>query len=544
MATQFDLSLITAPERTVYYTAPGIISGKKLLSYAWALAARLPDCPIINLHNDPLHFTIVFLSALLKGQYCLLCSDHTLPFLKALQTEYKAICTGTSLPEGLDEFSLPPLRELISDRTDNPVLSVTQKVACLFTSGSTGQPQMHKKHWGELVARSHTALQLLGPVGTTLLGTVPPYHMYGFETFILQSLHTPMITASGPCFFPADIEKLAANTPSPHILITSPVHLQSLTTARASLPGLIRIISAAAPLTEELAHEAEKLFHAPVMEIYGATEIGSIAIRRTISSAPWQLYKGITLTADLSDDGEESQLVNAPYATPYPLNDIIVIEGTGYFRLVRRKADILKIAGKRSSYEALNKILCEQPGVLDGCFAPLYTEQALKEGKNEPIHLQAFVVGRDIDLTALMQSLRYHIDQPFTPRRLVRLKSLPRNSVGKLTRQALDILVKNYAEKCAHPPFKISSDHPALPGHFPGDPIVPGILLLNKIFEQLSLKVQTIETVKFLSIVRPGELMQLFSSALGDERIQFSLHYMDSRKENTVILRGCAQGQT
>ncbi|MCL1515995.1 AMP-binding protein [Parasaccharibacter sp. TMW2.1890] len=540
-----DLSLITTPGRPVFHTAAGPLCGTQLLSHAWALAERLPERPIINLHTNLVQFTLVFLAAMMKGQYCLLSSNHAVSQLMALQRAHGALCTGPSLPESLASLTLPPLAELTSSRQDNIQLPAGHEAAHVFTSGSTGQAKVHKKRWGELVARSHAALPLLAPSrpdGTTLLGTVPPYHMYGFETLILQSLHTPTATASGPCFFPGDVEKLLDSTPSPHTLITTPIHLRSLTTARARLPGLERIISASAPLPRELALEAEERFHAPVMEIYGATETGSIASRRTVSPDPWQLYDGLTLTADPTDD--QTHICMAPHATPHPLNDVITMQGDRHFHLVDRKGDLLKIAGKRTSYGALNKALLQTDGLLDGCFAPLFSEEDLKEDQPEPTRLQAFIVaGTEVTTTAIMRALRQHVDPVFMPRRLVRLSRLPRNPVGKLTRQALEGLIRDHAEKRAHPPFSIPASHPALPGHFPGNPTVPGITLLERIFTLLELDVRTISTVKFLSVVRPGDPMQLLSSALGNGQIRFTLHHLSGPLKGTVILRGQAGSQ-
>ena len=56
-------------------------------------------------------------------------------------------------------------------------------------------------------------------------------------------------------------------------------------------------------------------------------------------------------------------------------------------------------------------------------------------------------------------------------------------------------------------------DHPAFAGHFPGAPIVPGVLLLDAALHALATEsgraVTEIASAKFLHPVAPGELLGL-----------------------------------
>jgi 3-hydroxymyristoyl/3-hydroxydecanoyl-(acyl carrier protein) dehydratase len=64
-------------------------------------------------------------------------------------------------------------------------------------------------------------------------------------------------------------------------------------------------------------------------------------------------------------------------------------------------------------------------------------------------------------------------------------------------------------------PLLIAPDHPAFAGHFPGHPIVPGVVLLDEALQCLAaaehLEVTTIQVgvAKFLRPVRPGEALSL-----------------------------------
>lgn len=58
--------------------------------------------------------------------------------------------------------------------------------------------------------------------------------------------------------------------------------------------------------------------------------------------------------------------------------------------------------------------------------------------------------------------------------------------------------------------FLIPADHPSIPGHFPGDPVVPGVVVLDSVrlaAEQRvasGLVITGLPQVKFVSPLRPG----------------------------------------
>ena len=168
-----DLSLVYTPERTVFYTPSGPATGYDLLHAAHKLAQQLPDCPVVSLCHDIWSFTVLFLAVVLRGQYLLLSSDRTVSRLTDLAQDYGAVCVAleNDLPtEGLPPNSLVlPIGARQAVPQDgvhlpaNPVIDSAQLVAVVFTSGSSGQPVGHRKHWGALVERSCVARDLLVP---------------------------------------------------------------------------------------------------------------------------------------------------------------------------------------------------------------------------------------------------------------------------------------------------------------------------------------------------------------------------------------------
>jgi 3-hydroxyacyl-[acyl-carrier-protein] dehydratase len=61
--------------------------------------------------------------------------------------------------------------------------------------------------------------------------------------------------------------------------------------------------------------------------------------------------------------------------------------------------------------------------------------------------------------------------------------------------------------------FSIDASHPSLPGHFPGQPIVPGVVLLDRIAaaveREWNARIARLPQVKFLRPLLPGEDAEL-----------------------------------
>jgi acyl-coenzyme A synthetase/AMP-(fatty) acid ligase len=106
-----------------------------------------------------------------------------------------------------------------------------------------------------------------------------------------------------------------------------------------------------------------------------------------------------------------------------------------------RSADLVKVAGKRTSLGALNAALLAAPGVRDGSF--WVPDQPAQDA--DVVRLVAFAVLREgASQEAVIAHLRTHIYPVFLPRPLIIVGSLPRDTVGKLPRESLRELYTAY----------------------------------------------------------------------------------------------------
>lgn len=411
------------------------LSIERFLSDVSRLAASLPDRQfLLNLCADRYHFSVGFAAALVRRQINLLPPNETPDLIERLASQYPGVYCLSDQPTGLDSLETVLFPELADcDTAPPPVPDVpaTQVAAIVFTSGSTGEPVPYRKTWGSLVRVALAEIEILGlrlRRGMALVGTVPPQHVFGLENTVLTVMQGGLALHARRSFYPADIRADLASLPRPRGLVTSPVHLRVLLAESDDLPPADFLLCATAPLSPQLAAQAEARFGAPLFEIYGCTESGGIASRRTVETGEWRAMTDVALRAD----SKGTWVRGGHVEIEVPLADVIELRGQGRFLLHGRTADLVNIAGKRTSLAYLNYHLNSIEGVRDGTFV-------VREQDGETVtRLTAYVVAPGLPGEDLMNALRQRIDAAFLPRPLHFVDALPRNETGKLPRQALN----------------------------------------------------------------------------------------------------------
>ena len=438
-ASPLALLTVAQPDRVFAWREGRPVTVAQFLSDVQAVASTLPPArQAVNLCEDRYAFMVAFCAVASRAQTNLLPPSRAPQAVdEVLGSHPGSYAIGDMERDGLSAHSVlvrldagTPCRE-----PSMPEIDADEIVAIGFTSGSTGHPKANPKSWASVGASSlHNARLLGSALGLApgeiahIVATVPPQHMYGLELSIFLPLFGPFAVHGGKPFFPADVAAALAEVPAPRMLVTTPIHLQALLRDPAQLPPLAAITSATAPLSRELACEAEARYDAPVVELFGSTETCVIAHRRTTCESAWKLYPDVTLRPQ-----PDGTLVDAPYFTqPVVLQDVVEILPDHAFHLCGRNADLVEIAGKRASLADLTRRLLALPGVIDAVALQLEDE-----GGGGVRRIAALVVAPGRSESALLEDLRRAVDPVFLPRPFRRVDALPRNETGKLARAAV-----------------------------------------------------------------------------------------------------------
>jgi len=416
----------------------------------------------------------------------------------------------------------------------------------VFTSGSTGNAKSIPKSLAqidsELLAQECLWGERLGVAG--IMGTVSHQHFYGLLFCILWPL------CSGRCFWrrpfvdPVAMAKKAAFFER-SAWVMSPAHLHRL---GGDMPwekeddSLRAIFSSGGPLAKE---SAQKILtdsgHLPV-EIFGSSETGGIAWRQQkTEQASWMPLPGVEVS--YSDMG--ALMVRSPFLASedwYTTEDAAVPVPEGGFLLGDRLDRIVKIEGKRVSLPEVEGRLLDFSSVAEAsavvlsrnrrCVGALLvlTVQGEKEyerrGRKAFIHHLRIELGRRLSAAAVPRVFRF-------------MAKMPRNSQGKLLfreiMQLFDskslpiILQQEVSVASCHLQLAIPVDCCYFEGHFPGTPILPGVVQLKWAdhFAREFLGVDGLflgmQAIKFKKPVFPGTLLDLhLQYTAGSGRLEFS----------------------
>jgi len=431
----------------IAYSGSQPITAARFVADVMRVAEQLPARPcLVNFCVDRYRFAVGFVAALVRGQVSLLPPNQTPEMLRQLQQDFGDlyVLIDSALEIGtIDRVMYPYAIEAPARRSPKlafsvPAFAEEQVAAIAFTSGSTGRPAAHRKTWGALARGATAEAMRFGlHVGSrvTLVGTVPPQHMYGLESTVLMALRGGLALHAGRPFYPADVAAALAGIPGDRILVTTPVHLRALLKEGIQLPELRLIVCATAALSPDVAAQAEARFRAPLHEVYGFTEAGMVATRRTVQDPSWHCLRDVRLHRH----GDVMTVAGGHVEEEVEFTDVIEPAGDDVFILHGRNADMVNIAGKRTSLGYLNHQLNSIEGVSDGVFF------MPDENSDGVTRLTAFVVAPGVTRDALFEALRARIDSVFLPRPLYVVDALPRNDTGKLPREAL----LRYAQICA-----------------------------------------------------------------------------------------------
>ena len=326
------------------------------------------------------------------------------------------------------------VRELPDDRTVPRSLLSESPVACLATSGSTGYAKIVLKTFGRLIGEMHSLNSLFRPGDerVQIITTLPFEHMYGYVYGCFWPLFSGLSVPEERITLPAQLRQELSRGTGPVWLVTTPLHLSVFSEAAVRTDRVTRVFSATSVLANETAAKAYECFGTAVTDIYGSTETGTIGWRPCKGEpSSWQCIPGRGLR-EVAEG--RFQLECADFDEPEPISDVLEFISAERFNVLGRAADLVKVAGKRTSLSALNGALLEVPGVRDGAY---WMPEHQDEGSNltRPV---AFVVMRDgVRSEEVLAHLRTRVDPVFLPRPLFVVPSMNRNSVGKLPLETL-----------------------------------------------------------------------------------------------------------
>ena len=427
----------------VAYRGAKSVTRSEFLHDLLALAARIPDTGhVLNLCKDRYWFAATLFASIARGTLTVLPNAVAPDIITSLWRDLPdLVCLGDQPSAPLELPYLQVSGSLERSSADIPAvphIPAGQVIMQVYTSGSTGKPNRHTKTFGRIcrcIASGAGRLWAAAGGPCTVLGTVPFQHMYGLEsTIFLPLIGGGRLTSRLP-FFPADVSSALDQLPGPRLLVTTPFHLRKLLESDIDFPSVAAVVSATAPLSGELAAQAEDRLSAPIIEIYGSTETGQIATRRPTRCAEWEVYDGVKLRQE-----QGAAVVSGGHLeSPQILNDTIELCGPSRFRLIGRNSDMVNVVGKRSSLSYLNQIIASLPGVRDGVFCVPDTHPERNVSR-----LAAFVVAPGLCPHDIHSALLQQLDPVFLPRPIIFVESLPRDGNGKIPASAMADLIDKH----------------------------------------------------------------------------------------------------
>jgi acyl-CoA synthetase (AMP-forming)/AMP-acid ligase II len=310
------------------------------------------------------------------------------------------------------------------------------------------------------------AVQTLGEEDT-VVGVLPFFHIYGMTVIMNQALRTGATVVTMPRFDLDGFLELLERHRVTKVHLVPPIILalaKHPSVEGRDLSSLKWINSGAAPLSAELADACAERLGCLVVQGYGLTETSPVTHAVPVEreeNRPGSIGPPIPSTeckvADLLDGrdlgpGEDGEVwIRGPQVMPGYLGDEEATANTldgdgwlhtgdighadedGWFYLVDRLKELIKVKGFQVAPAELEALLLEHPSVADAAVVGSPDEESGEVPK-------AFVVpagGTDLDVSELQAFVAARVATYKQVRRIEVLDEIPKSASGKILRRVL-----------------------------------------------------------------------------------------------------------
>jgi acyl-CoA synthetase (AMP-forming)/AMP-acid ligase II len=391
------------------------------------------------------------------------------PFLEAAREA--AAPTGCELCVLGEAQGATPFSALLGDPEVAPDVAidpVTDVAAILYSGGTTGLPKgVLLSHRNLIATLVHAEGALRVTSEDVVIAALPFFHIYGLHVILNMALQAGATVVAMARFDFEQFLDLLERHRVTRGYIVPPIAValaKDPAVEGRDLSALCHLLSAAAPLSAEVAEACERRLGCPVTQGFGMTEMSGIThlvppfgeVRKPASIGP--AIPGVEcrlVDPDTGEDvhpGERGELwmrspkvmqgyLNNPQATAAMIDqdgwlrsgDIAVVDEDGWFTIVGRIKEIIKYKGFQVFPIELEMILIDHPQVADCAVIGVPDEEAGEVPK-------AFVVpaGDELDPESLIHLVAEHVAPHKRIRAVEIVEEIPKSPSGRILRRVLE----------------------------------------------------------------------------------------------------------